>query len=87
MTNTLSFGVGFDGGIPRSERKDLPDCSGAMTEYITSIVREMRYTCIEGRTVFWQYLMLTVHASWHHQALIAEVRFPLARLVNYLLRF
>ena len=26
ITNTLSFVVGFEGSMPRKERKDFPDC-------------------------------------------------------------
>jgi len=33
ITSTLSFGVGFEGSTPRKERKDFPDCSGAILIY------------------------------------------------------
>ena len=40
MTNTLSFVVGFEGSMPRKERKDFPDCSGIFTRgpWITKVL-------------------------------------------------
>lgn len=35
MTRTLSSGVGFDGSIPRKERKDFPDCGCAMFVFLS----------------------------------------------------
>lgn len=38
MTRTLSEGVGLEGGTPRKERKDLPDCGVAIFTYAIAIV-------------------------------------------------
>ena len=34
MTNTLSFVVGFEGSMPRKERKDFPDCWDIFSRWI-----------------------------------------------------
>ncbi len=52
MTRTLSSGVGFDGSIPRKERKDFPDCGCAIFVFLSvfSLFFLLRYGYIYNET-------------------------------------